>query len=91
MSIDDASDLKVSLTSQKLRNLTLQPIPHPSTAEAIFAQIQALKEDNEKLKSNLSDTAFEALREAQEARERELNPPPEESPQKDMSYLGGAS
>ena len=61
------------------------------TAEAIFAQIQSLKEDNEKLKTDLSDTALEALRLAQEERERANNPEPEVPKEKDMSYLGGAS
>ena len=60
------------------------------TAEEIFAQIQRLKEDNEKLKTDLSDAALEALRVAQEERDRANNPEPE-SKKKDMSYLGGAS
>ena len=61
-----------------------------SAAEAIFAQIQQLKEDNEKLKGDLSDGALRALQRAQAQREAELNPAPKREAG-DMSYLGGAS
>ena len=59
----------------------------PSAAEEIFAQIQRLKEDNEKLKGDLSDSALRALQQAQIEREIAANP----DAANDMSYLGGAS